>query len=456
MTISEGTLQSLRVLRDISAQGVASKEKEKDRSLSMAQLRIQADERRLERMSSRLAKLQEERRGAEAEFTKLTGTQVSIQELQKETGTTNTDTLGFLEGKRMNAIDKRELIGEKIGDVEGSLKSLNERLAGYYEGFNVLAGKPYEKYRAAGPDKTIRGKSYATGEELESIMGAIEDKQGRPVSAEQRAGVLRKLEESGKLTFEQLLGQETLYQRERILEAKKKGDIDKAAQGKFVDNWKQLVQNVKGTASRLDIPTEFAATLPDVLTTVKDITQLSGKYLDEIGRIASRGLDRGYISGDTSAPLADLIEEYDNLMGADKREQARDVAASIARYMQEEGSVQELDFSTFWGSSKVEQSYLRELLAGMPVIEDYSDYLTGDIGMGEELFYNRSKRAARRILEEGKEGTKSGKKGKKELKPTKPKFMDYDLPNILGEEKKEIKKTLRLLTDKQIKKLYGR
>ena len=396
MAISEGTLQSLQVLREITSQGVVQKEAEKSRAANIAQTRIAADERRLERMSQRLERLNEVRMETANKYTELTGLQASIQKKQEKEGVRGSDALGFINGLKMNTIDEQDAVKSQMAETQSSIDMLNQRVAGYHEAYKVLAPREYEQYRASSGDKSIYDKSFVQGEEMNNLIATIEKKQGRALSQEQRSGLATRLEEMGKERFGMFLDEAKLNLGYANLRQTKLAAAKDQRSKQFVDQYKTWREGLKGSAITAELPTTFAAQLPDVMASIQDITKVTDKYLDEIGRLAAMGLDRGLLFGDTKKDLADAIDLYQEAFDRGDRPAARDAAASIARKLLPAGTVEDqLDFSNLpWKMDAAKQNYMRELVEGLPIFEQYADnVIMPDLGMSAALFQEREVRA---------------------------------------------------------------
>jgi len=425
MAISQGSLQSLNVLRDITRQQTLSNEAEKKRGAEIAQTRIQADERRIDRMNMRLERLQSERMQNEKSFTELTGLQAKIEKKQADTGIRGTDGPAFIQSVKLNAIDQQEMLQEQITGAQDSISQLNNRLSGYYKAYNVTAPDEYEDFRDLGGGNTLRDKAYVTGNELDELMKKVSVDLGREVTPVERAGMVRKLDEMGKETFNELVSQEKLRLMGAQLAATSKGADKDAVQKYFVDRWGQHGQSIKGVAERLGINSEFTGTFPKVLTSVQDISKTTDKTLDEIGRMAVAGKDMTQNSDKLSA-LIERYEEY-SVSEGDNPQRARDIAAEIGRYLQTPGAMKELDFSN-WPTSEGDdyKEYFRTVLETVPIIEEYMDSKEG-FGTSDPLFRERSLRAMKDMA------------------------LDYPelYPNIASEEKAKAQRKSKKLTTKE-------
>lgn len=208
MAFDNQSAGALSALTSILDKQFSAREADKNRGLSILQMKIQSDEREADRLNRQLMAMRDENSRYEQELVKLSGLQSVV------------DATGRGGGSAAVAKERQALsmdiegMREQMAEAESRKEQLLGGLSTYYDAYNALAPEQFEKYVASGSDKTLSGISTIGDDEWGQIKSEYEKSTGKPLGKSQEAALRARFDDLGKSRFDQeykerLLGLET-------------------------------------------------------------------------------------------------------------------------------------------------------------------------------------------------------------------------------------------------------
>ena len=324
MAINTDTLKALDLVKDLLTQQKASKEREKDRGLRIAELKIRSDEAELERMGRLYQmKVEQEQRlrnkaielGVFAERTRGSGTGAS-----QAAGT-----------KLNQIVSDRGALQEEIGRLDESMGAIESAIISRSEGFQA-GNALHDSFRALGKPGDLIEMSFVDPDEEE--FGALIEhakKLGFKVtdSAEFRLGLQTAIELAGQQEFENRVAQRQLELSELQMRFKAEQGQAPDLVGELIDDYRQLISNARVRADELGLGKTFAG-FPSVDANAESVMGARDALSLNIAEVVSQA-EPWKIAGGFGGKLETLMENYKQARSesnlAAMKENATEVAA---------------------------------------------------------------------------------------------------------------------------------
>jgi len=370
----EGVADALGTLNQILGREWQDRQADKERGLKLTAMKIQSDERELDRLNEYVMTLEKDARDMETEFAKLTNIQTSLGKLEAESGGVRTDAQGLIEQNRTVLAADRKSLDERMIDAKSRREQVLSDLGQWSQVARSVAPEAYEEYRAADKEKGLVAEAIISPEEWSSLL------KDRGIDPETREGKIATSALRSAFTaleagrFGQLLEEDK--QRLAWYKARTLDDYYKA-QGagagldfkQFTDRYRQYKSASEGLTTRLELDPDEGIFLPSVDRASSDIYGAMDASAHSIAKFMGDKLDWSKTSG----YIKDMWSEYKDLMEEGKRQEATGAALALVRELGKPGQIgAELDLAGLFKTRDAEMAeYLTNSIEAINALQDF-------------------------------------------------------------------------------------
>jgi len=375
MAVDRGTLQTIGLLNNIIDKQASKAQRDENRAMQLLNLRVQSDERELDRVNRRLGAMQDEVFRMERDFAKLSGIQKKVDKISASTGEV-TDAGSIVDAERTRmASDRESMLGE-INSLAERRQALLGRAQEYFTGYNQALDK-YETARQLDPSKTLRDQAAVSESEMAQLINQMAKERGAPVSQDEIAGIKAKFQELMGGTFDQLDKERNFQLRRRNANKVKAGsgpNLD-VLRKDVISRYRQLKSKLEDSNREFEI-TDGGLMMPDVDSGATNLSEgmnaLAGNLVEMATKYNDSAIPEKYQS---------LMSEYKKLRNQGDTEGALSVANDLMRAVSKDvpSLVGNMDYSNwpwpFNGENREHKEYAGDLIRGYRTLQEYQDEL---------------------------------------------------------------------------------
>jgi len=405
MAVDRGTLQTIGLLNSIIDKQANKAQRDEGRAMQLLSLRVQSDERELDRVNRRLGAMQDEVFRMERDFAKLSGVQKRVDNISASTGEV-TDAGSIVDAERTRMASDRDSMLSEINSLAERRQALLGRAQEYYTGYNQALDK-YETARQLDPSKTLRDQAVVSESEMAQLINQMAKDRGAPVSQDEIAGIKAKFQELMSGTFDQLDKERNFQLRRKMANQKKtsgSGPNLDVLRKDVISRYRQLKSKLEDTNREFEI-TDGGFMMPDVDSGATNLSEgmnaLAGNLVEMATKYNDSAIPEKYQS---------LMSEYKKLRNQGDTEGALSVANDLMRAVSKDvpSLVGNMDYSSwpwpFNGENREHKEYAGDLIRGYQTLQEYQDELDAVRAINDPQAMQRLiKRQAELLLEQEEE-----------------------------------------------------
>ena len=349
--VSGSSVQALDILNRMLARGEVTDQANKDRAAKFAMLKVQSDERELDRLNSMVMTTQKQVTTLETEFAKMGGMRDSMGEDPKSEGQS------IAQANLYNLATDAKGARQSLTDLQFKRDQLIGNISAFSDAALRYSPDVFKEYSEQDASKKLYDRSVISEEEWQ----AFKEGEGKGYTDIQLRGIRAGMQGMSKEKFDMLAKERQLNQMDAQIAAAKAKNAQANATQPWIDRIKQWRQSQTHLGSEDKFGPEGGFTPSDVLTKAGDFSEALFSITDELARFAEKGEDWW----ETSDKLEGLFSAWKDAKSISDPDLMAAAAMGIQQHLRTPGVAKgELDYSLFKGDQE-ELGYIAHLIRGI-------------------------------------------------------------------------------------------
>lgn len=349
--VTESSVQALDILNRMLARGEATDQADKDRAAKFAMLKVQSDERELDRLNSMVMTTQKQVVSLETEFAKMGGMRDAMGEDPKSEGQS------IAQANLYNLATDAKGARQSLTDLQSKRDQLIGNISEFSDAALRYSPNVFKEYSEQDEKKSLYQRSIITEEEWQ----AFKDAEDSDYTEIQLRGIRAGMQGMSKEKHAMLVADEKLRQTDAQIAATKAKNTQANAMSPWIDRIKQWRQSQTHLGSEEMHGPAGGFSPSDVLTKASDFSEALFSITDELARFAEKGDDWW----DTSDKLDDLFSTWRSAKAISDQDLMAAAAMGIQQHLRTPGvAKEELDYSLL-KSDAPELQYIAHLIRGI-------------------------------------------------------------------------------------------